>query len=287
MADYVKVPDSKSNKEDAERHLRSLVDSMKKRTADASPEKGIHPTAKLQIDTPGMSMAGISVRSAQVNREQGTSDWQNTNEAKDRHKKVIRELISMPKPKLTKSEIEQFDGQLKKAGYWSKRIQQIRTQKETDRQRALKEHFGAQNKPVPQHLAQPQKEGRLDYKKIIREYKTKNNIPQKPETPAVAAPESQPAGYGKLHDPRLSGLAPKVKKAEPKVRVDPVDISDPIVQNRTTVSSPLKISGPASMSPVRDEGLKKCGRVLRHMINSLQKIDPKTKLPGNLINKAK
>ena len=64
-------------------------------------EKGINSAANFQVNRPGVSHAGISARSVNINESKGGGqDWQGRNEAKDRQKKVLGEMKAMPKPKL-------------------------------------------------------------------------------------------------------------------------------------------------------------------------------------------
>lgn len=110
-----KNPDSK---EEMLSHLRSLKDksqlrSPKNREVGKKPhekaeehEKGVHKPANFQIFRPGVSHAGISTRTAKINKEKGASNWQSLNEAKGRHKEIIAEQKKMPAAKLPKSELE-------------------------------------------------------------------------------------------------------------------------------------------------------------------------------------
>lgn len=99
---------AKLPKSELEKQLMSppLGMSEKKEIKKASShEKGINKPANFQLFRPGVSFAGISTRSAKINKEKGASNRQNLNEAKDRHKEVISELKEMKKPNLPKSEI--------------------------------------------------------------------------------------------------------------------------------------------------------------------------------------
>lgn len=110
--------------------------------------------------------------------------------------------------------------------------------------------------------AKPKKEGEtLNYKQILAEYKQKSNTPPwkanrsaiTQATPKPAAEFNQPKGYGKLFDPKISGTINYYKKGN-------------VTKNEI-------------------EKMKKYGHSLKKMIKCLKKVDPKTKLPGILLDK--
>jgi hypothetical protein len=85
--------------------------------AETGHEKGIHTAANFQVNRPGVSHAGVSARSAKINETKGAGSWQNVNEAKNRQKKVLNEMQSMPKPNLGKSEEMSMKGHIKLAKF--------------------------------------------------------------------------------------------------------------------------------------------------------------------------
>lgn len=274
-----------------------------------------------QVTTePGVSDVGIAIRRGDE-RNQGvvshgyarvTDPKSHKQHAKRYLGALVDAMKKQPKPNLTKADIEQFDEVLRKDNILN-HIKALRAQKEAHRQKKLEEHFGAKGQAVPEHLKQPAQAPHLDYKKLRTEFQAKNTpLAEIKERAAqakkpMAKPAPAPDRYGKMHDPDKSGkvnynkpaeakpaapspikFTPKLKVAkaeDKKVSVDPVDVSDPVIVNRATISAPAKISGPATMSPVRDEKLKKCSAHLKRLIGSLKKVDPNTRLPGNLINK--
>lgn len=216
-------------------------------------EKGVHMPMR---PGSGVSDMGLHARS-------GHKDT-----AKDRAVSTLKELHRMKKPKLTKSDIESFDDQLKKDDTWSKKIAMLRDHKEQMRQQDLYNHFKAKGMRVPSHLKEPQQGETLNYGKIKNQFNSQNKAP----APASMNPVTPMNTNKKL-------------AASEKVKIQPDQVSDPIMQNRATLSAPSVISGPTILSPTRDANLKKCSDVLRRMIGGLKKVDPVTRLPGILINK--
>jgi hypothetical protein len=104
------------------------------------------------------------------------------------------------------------------------------------------------------------------------------------------------SGYCKVADPKsnhdhsarhlkslVGAMKSHMQKATEKA---PVEVSDPVIENHGTVTTPQVVNGPNPMSTIRDKSLQKCGHHLRRLIGSLKKVDPVTRLPGNLINKS-
>lgn len=297
---YARVTDPKSHKQHAKRYLGALVDAMKKQ-----PKPNL-PKSESSVVIPKQEFVAEHKKLVDVLAHPTKEKLQE--ERKDQSK----ELRDMKKTQLTKADIEQFDEVLRKDNILN-HIKALRAQKESQRQKKLEEHFGAKGQAVPEHLKQPAQAPHLDYKKLRTEFQAKNTpLAEMKERAAqakkpIAKPAPAPDRYSKMHDPDKSGkvnynkpaeakpaapspikFTPKLKVAKAegkKVSIDPVDVSAPVIENRGTVSAPAKISGPAVMSPVRDEKLKKCGTHLKRLIGSLKKVDPKTRLPGNLINK--
>lgn len=110
--------------------------------------------------------------------------------------------------------------------------------------------------------SKPKKEGdTLNYKQILAEYRQKSSTPpwraNRPSAtqPALkpAAEIKQPERYSKLFDPKISGVVDYHKKG--------------------------------SVTKGELEKAKKYGHTLKKMIKCLKKVDPKTKLPGILLDK--
>lgn len=239
---YARVSDPKSHKEHAKRYLGALVGALKAQPKPNLPksevekaddqEKGVHKPHFMAGKKTGVSDVGARVM-PDVKPSGKTKEY-----IKDKHKQVLAELTAMPKPKLTKSEIEEFDKSV------------------------------------------------LDYKKLREEFKQKNKTRwvegqrMHPRSLSVA-PKS--ARTKQVFDPEKSGTVDykKINKAS----VQPAQVSEPIIRNRTTYSEPLKISGPNIINPMRDDQMKKCGATLKKMIGCLKKVDPKTRLPGILLDK--
>lgn len=295
---YARVTDPKSHKEHAKRYLGALVGALKAQPKPNLPksevekaddqEKGVHKPHFMAGKKTGVSDVGARVM-PDVKPSGKTKEY-----IKDKHKQVLAELTAMPKPKLTKADIEQFDEQLRKDNL-SERIKQLRADKEAARQKQLEEHFKAKGQSVPEHLKGPQQPQTLDYKQLRTEFQQKNSPLAEMKAKAKAAKLNPPPPplpqerYRKIHQPDISGKVdykqPKLKVAKADVKIQPAQVSEPIIRNRTTYSEPLKISGPNVINPMRDNQMKKCGAALKKMIGCLKKVDPKTRLPGILLDK--
>jgi len=241
----------------------------------------------------GISQAGSDVRHYRRNPDDQAHDKSYGGGAYQTHRRVLAGLKAQPKPNLTKADIESFDGKLQKDDHWGKKIQELKAKKDAVHQQKLETHFKAKGQAVPEHLKNPQSTN-LDYKQMKQEFKAKKIIPTAAPvktpapTPAVstAAPaEAKPERYGKLFDPSLSGTV-SYKKSE-KASVQPAQTSDPaIINNRISISSPVKISGPAQLDSFNGGKMKKSSDALKKMVGCLKKIDPKTKLPGIMMDKS-
>ena len=116
------------------------------------------------------------------------------------------------------------------------------------------------NKYLKEMMHQMRAEKQAKKDAALKEFHAK-----KQAAPAPAAPEApaQP-GQKKLFDPDLSGTAPtKVQKAA----VGPRIVSGPVEINRTTISEPMKISGPTVLSS--DDSNQK---VLGNLMSKLKKL---------------
>ena len=205
-------------------------------------------------------------------------------------KRYLSALIAALKPhstiKLTKTDIEQFDEQLRK-NYLAEKIQQLRAAK----QKKLEEYFNAKGQSVPEHLKVTRQPPTLDYRQLRNELKQKNamqtRINTKPKAPKTNTSIPVPDRYKKNYTPNISGKVDYKQHKLPVIKADvaiqPAQVSEPIIRNRTTYSEPLKVSGPNIINPIRD--MKKCGATLKKMIGYFKKVDPKTKLPGILLDK--
>lgn len=107
-------------KEAAEAVLKKAEEMLKSskvadyKRAQSSKEKGVHKPANK--DAPvyhqeGMSSAGSETRSAKQTKARGVPDSQNYSRASavGKHKAVLSEIKAMPKPNLTKGDIQEKD----------------------------------------------------------------------------------------------------------------------------------------------------------------------------------
>lgn len=255
----------------------------------------------------GVSDVGIEIRRADQKNPgvvshgyaRVSSPQHHNEKAKNYLKSIVSALKVQPKPNLTRSELESFDSKLQKDDHWGKRIKEMRAQKESARMQKLTDHFKAKGQEVPEHLKNPQPV-HLDYNKIRQEAKNINKKPAvaavKPAAPAptpVDSPAPTQSRYGKLHDPDWSGTVDYAKQKKlassekEKAKIIPADVSEPaIIENRTSVSEPAIINGPNQLNSYKGDNMKKCGDALRKMVGCLQKVDPKTKLPGIMMDKS-
>lgn len=256
----------------------------------------------------GVSDVGIEIRRADQKNPgvvshgyaRVSSPQHHNEKAKSYLKSIVSALKTQPKPNLTRSDVESFDAKLQKDDHWGKRIKEMRAQKESARMQKLTDHFKAKGQEVPEHLKNPQPVN-LDYNKIRQEAKGMNKkpaiAPANPAAPVAApVPAAQPQAqsrYGKLHDPDWSGTVDYSKQKKlassekEKAKIIPADVSDPaIIENRTSVSEPAIINGPNQLNSYKGDNMKKCGDALRKMAGCLKKVDPKTKLPGIMMDKS-
>lgn len=235
----------------------------------------------------GVSNVGIEIRRADkknpgvISHGYGrvTSPDKHKERAKSQLKSIINHIKTQPKPNLTRSELE-------KADYWSSQIKGIKQQKDADRQQKLETHFKAKGQAVPEHLKNP-KEQSLDYGKIRQEAKNiKPAAPMAPKT-KISAPSSM-APKQVFHPDRSGVVDYKQKKLAmtEKPKLQPASVSEPLTINtRETITSPVHINGPVKLNAYGGN-MKKASEVLNKMVGCLKKVDPKTKLPGILIDKS-
>lgn len=278
---YARVSDPAFHKEKAKTHLKSLVNAIKVSKKPDLPKSEMEKASQEK---------GVHMPRGETPKRRGTSKMQIMDEtqAKKEATRVLGEQRSMPKPKLTKADIEQFDETLRKDSAKIK-LKAIRDAKMAERNKQLETHFGAKGKAVPEHLKTPQAET-LDYKQMGAEFRAKHNtrMPLKPNPRLSPKPESNTPNP-KLFDPDRSGTVNYKKpmgKAEAKII--PGEVSEPMIQNKPIVeSAPHKISPPVQVTKDgQAEKMKKCGHALKRMANSLRKVDPKTHLPGILLDKS-
>ncbi len=226
-------------------------------------KKGRDVLADEVTSQPGVSDVGIEVRRADK-RNPGVvshgyarvTDPESHKQRAVRHLKHLVDTIkTQPKPNLTRSEITEAD--LRKDDFYSKKIGQLRQEKHAAKQKALEAHFGAKGQAVPEHLKNPQPTN-LNYKQMKQEFQAKNkpgaasNSAAAPAKPAAAPAAASSPRYGKLFDPDRSGVM--------------------------NYKQPKKLTA--------SEDKKSAGEVLKRMSRGLKKVDPKTRLPGVLVNKS-
>lgn len=239
----------------------------------------------------GVSQVGIDIRRADKRNPGVVSHGYGRVSTPDAHKEkakshlksLVHAIKTQPKPNLTRSEDLQKD-------YWSGQIKAAKEQKNADRQAKLETHFKAKGQKVPEHLANP-KEQTIDYKQVRSEMqKPKAAVasPTNKPTPVLEAKPNLPRNQ-KVFNPDLSGKVgykPTKLAASEKAKIQPASITEPLtINSRETITSPHMINGPVKLNPYGDN-MKKASEVLNKMIGCLKKVDPKTKLPGVMIDKS-
>jgi hypothetical protein len=131
------------------------------------------------------------------------------------------------------------------------------------------------NKYLKEMMHQMRAEKQAKKDAALKEFHAKKQFAPKPpvSTAAPSGPVSPQPGQQKLFDPDLSGKmqtpfqskqsAPKVQKAA----IGPRIVSGPVEVNRTTISEPMKISGPTILNS--DDSNKK---VLGNLMSKLKQI---------------
>ncbi len=239
----------------------------------------------------GISQAGSDVRHYKRHPDDQAQDKAYGGGAYQSHRRVLAGLKAQPKPNLTKAEVEQFDGKLQKDDHWGNKLKELKGKKDQLHQQKLETHFKAKGQAVPEHLKNPQGSN-LNYKNMKQEFNQKANAPLvapvKPQAKASIVTPASPK-HNKLFDPAMSGTVDykKPMAKTQKASIQPAQTSDPaIINNRISISSPVKISGPAQLDSFNGGKMKKSNDALKKMIGCLTKVDPKTKLPGIMMDKS-